>query len=252
MPVESLTESIEPGVAFADRGNHPPIDYPVFDIVGEDLFILMSYAVGQFALPTNDIEYSQRVCLTQKSSRGGQRMRHRGPQYWLWVNKRFPSRIHDERLKDGRLVEVQARVTPSGEVQTFVGIYAENGTLMHEEFHDRRCVEHLATALNWGVQRARTILLENQPFCAPHRAQLTLGPVIVDATVLALRRMEMTDHEERKLKMRDANAEYAAAKSAMLVLMRSSSIDPSIWDAHRARLQQAIDRRVNVLRNYLP
>ncbi|MFY0729846.1 hypothetical protein J1D76_13880 [Pseudomonas sp. NFX15] len=178
-------------------------------------------------------------------------MRHRGPQYWLWVNKRFPTRIHDERLKDGRLVEVQARVTLNREVQTFVGIYADNGALMHEEFHEQQGAERLEIALSWGIQRARSILLENEPFCAPHRPQLTLGPVIADETELALRRMEMTDHEERKLKMRDANAEYAAAKSAMLVLMRSSSIDPGSWDAHRVRLQQAIDRRVNVLRNFL-
>ncbi|MFY0727197.1 hypothetical protein [Pseudomonas sp. NFX15] len=179
-------------------------------------------------------------------------MRRRGPQFWLWVNNRLPTRIHDERLKDGRQVEVQVRVTFSGEVQTFIGIYANNGALMHEEFHDRRFFERLGTALNWGVQRARSILLESQPFCAPHHAQLTLGPVISDATVLALRRMEMTAHEERQLKMQDANVEYVAAKSAMLALMRTCSVEIGVWEAHRARLQQAIDRRVNVLRTYLP
>ena len=179
-------------------------------------------------------------------------MRRRGSQYWLWVNKQLPGRIHDESLRDGRQVEVQARITRRGGVQTFIGVYGDNGAPLHEEFHGRRRSARLDTALNWGVQRARTILLENEPFSAPHRPQLTLGTVITDTTVLALRRSEMTDQEAWKLKMRDANAEYTAAKLAMLTLMRSASIDQHVWDAHRVRLQQAIDRRVNLLRTCLP
>lgn len=178
-------------------------------------------------------------------------MRRRSPQFWLWMNKQFPTRIHEERLKDGRQVEVQARITHNQKVQIFVGVYHENGALMHEEYHDRQCLERLGSALSWGLQRARTILLESEPFCAPHRPQLTLGPVITDDAVLALRHSEMTEQERRKLKMRDANEEYAAAQSAMLTLMRSDSFDFGVWDAHRSRLQQAIDRRVNLLRTYL-
>ena len=135
-------------------------------------------------------------------------MRRRGSQYWLWVNKQLPGRIHDESLRDGRQVEVQARITRRGEVQTFIGVYGDNGAPLHEEFHGRRRSERLDTALNWGVQRARTILLENEPFSAPHRPQLTLGTVITDTTVLALRRSEMTAQAPSKLKMRDASAAY--------------------------------------------
>lgn len=178
-------------------------------------------------------------------------MRRRGSQFWLWVNKKLPTTIHEERLKDGRQVEVQARVTRNKEVQIFVGIYHENGTPMHEEFHDQQCLKKLDSALSWGLQRARSVLLESESFCAPHRAQLTLGPVITDDAVLALRRMEMTEQEQRMLKMLDANAEYAAAKSAMVTLMRSGSVGSDVWDAHRVRLQQAIDRRINLLRCYL-
>ncbi|MFU2325565.1 hypothetical protein [Pseudomonas sp. NFX98] len=179
-------------------------------------------------------------------------MRRRSPQFWLWMNKQLPTKMHEERLKDGRQVEIQARVSHSRKVQIFVGIYHENGVPMHEEFHDRQRLERLDSALNWGLQRARKILLEREPFRAPHRPQLTLGPVITDDAVLALRRLEMTEQEQRKLKMLDANAEYAAAKTAMLTLMRSDSVDSGVWDAHRVRLQQAIDRRINLLRTYLP
>ncbi|WP_338581505.1 hypothetical protein [Pseudomonas sp. MAG733B] len=178
-------------------------------------------------------------------------MRRRGPQFWLWVNKQFPTRIHEERLRDGRRVEIQSRVTHNKQVQIFVGIYHENGAPMREEFHDRPSSERLNSALSWGLQRARTILVESEPFCAPHRPQLTLGPVITDDAVLALRRMEMTKEEQRKLNMLDANAEYTAATLAMLTLMRSASVDFDVWEAHRVRLQQAIDRRVNLLRTYL-
>lgn len=178
-------------------------------------------------------------------------MRRRGPQFWLWVNKQFPTMIHEERLKDGRHVEVQARVTHNKEVQVFVGIYHANGAPMHEEFHERECLEPLISALSWGLERTRTILVESEPFCAPHRSQFTLSPVITDEAVLALRRREMTEDELRKLNMMDANAEYASAKLAMLSLMRSASCDADVWHARRVRLQQAIDRRVSLLRTYL-
>jgi hypothetical protein len=178
-------------------------------------------------------------------------MRRRGPQFWLWVNKKFPTRIHEERLKDGRYVEVQARVMHNQVVQVFVGIYQENGAPMHEEFHDREGLERLSSALKWGLQRALAILMESEPFCAPHRTRFTLGPVITDDAVLALRRREMTEQEQRKLDMLDADAEYVSAKMAMLTLMRSTSVDAHAWDAHRARLQQAIDRKISLLRTYL-
>lgn len=90
--------------------------------------------------------------------------------------------------------------------------------------------------------------MESEPFCTPHRPQITLGPVITDDAVLALRRLEMMEQEQCKLDMLDANAEYTSAKLAMLTLMRTASFDSGVSEAHRVRLQQAIDRRINLLR----
>lgn len=63
-------------------------------------------------------------------------------------NQPLPTRIHEERLKDGRRVEVQARVTHNKEVQIFVGIYYENGAPIHEELHNQECLERLGSALS--------------------------------------------------------------------------------------------------------
>jgi hypothetical protein len=63
--------------------------------------------------------------------------------------------------------------------------------------------------------------------------------------------MEMTERESLKLRSEDAWSEYLAAKAAMLVLMRSTRVDPSVWADHKERLRQAIDRRTCVQRAYL-
>jgi hypothetical protein len=75
--------------------------------------------------------------------------------------------------------------------------------------------------------------------------------VIVDEPTLALRRMEMTEREQLKLRSEDAWSEYLAAKTAMLELMRTTKVDPKVWADHKERLRQAIDRHVCVQRDYL-
>jgi hypothetical protein len=160
-------------------------------------------------------------------------------------------RTHEEVLASGEQIEVQARVSQEGRAQVFIGVYAANGWVICEEAQDRQVGEHLYTALKWGAQRAREIVADTQAFVAPHRVQLTLNPVITDDSVLALRRMEMTDHERLKLKSQDAWSEYLAAKTAMLALMRLTRVDPKVWADHKERLRQAIDRRVCVQRAYL-
>jgi hypothetical protein len=92
-------------------------------------------------------------------------------------------------------VEVRARMSHEGVTQVFIGIYDGHGVMLCEEFHDRDRDEPCCAVLKWGTQRARDILAETQGFVAPHRGQLTLGPVITDESVLALRRMEMSEHE---------------------------------------------------------
>ena len=64
-------------------------------------------------------------------------MRHRGAQFWLWLNKRLPVKTYEDVLGDGRQIEVQARITPQGMTQVFIGIYAANGSSICEEFHVR-------------------------------------------------------------------------------------------------------------------
>ena len=178
-------------------------------------------------------------------------MRRRGAQFWLWTNTRLPLHTHEEVLNDGVHIEVQARVNHGGITQVFVGVYGSNGWAIGEEFYDRRVGEHHCTALKWGTQRAREIVAGTQGFVAPHRVQLTLSTVITDESVLALRRMEMTERERLKLRSEDAWTEYRAAKTAMLALMRSTRVEPGMWADHKERLRQAIDRRACVQRAYL-
>jgi len=178
-------------------------------------------------------------------------MRHRGAKFWLWINRRIPARTHDEVLIDGVQVEVQARVSLEGITQVFIGVYDTAGWVICEEFHDRHTNEQCCLALKWGAQRAREIVMDSRKFVAPHKVQLTLGTVITDESVLALRRMEMNERETLKLRSNDAWAEYLAAKAAMLDLMRSTKVDAKVWAEHKERLKQAIDRRACVQRAYL-
>jgi len=201
--------------------------------------------------PTTYMANLSSLCLTPEMISGGETMRRRGAQFWLWTNSRLPLHTHEEVLGNGLQVEVQARISVEGVTQVFVGIYDDNGWAICEEFHDRRAGEHYCTALKWGAQRAREWLADTQAFVAPHRPQLTLSPVITDEPTLALRRMEMTDRERLKIRSEDAWSEYLAAKTAMLELMRTSKVDPRVWSDHKERLRQAIDRRVCVQRAYL-
>ncbi|CAI8762220.1 DUF4265 domain-containing protein [Pseudomonas sp. IT-P253] len=178
-------------------------------------------------------------------------MRRRGAKFWLWTNTRLPLHTYEEVLSNGVQVEVQARINHEGVSQVFIGLYTESGWAMCEESHDRGSGGYYCAALKWGIQRARELVADTQAFVAPHRAQLTLGAVIVDEPTLALRRMEMTERERLKLRSEDAWVEYLAAKTAMLELMRTTKVDPKVWSDHRERLWQAIDRRVCVQRDYL-
>jgi hypothetical protein len=180
-------------------------------------------------------------------------MRHRGAKFWLWLNKQLPVKTYEDALNDGRQIEVQARITLEGMTQVFIGIYDSRGVVVYEDFQDRSFREPLVSALRWGASRAREVILEMQPFSAPHRPQVTLSAVIVDDAILALRRMEMTESQRLKVRTDDAVAEYRAAHAAMLELMRSTtSVDPQVWAEHQERLRQAIDRRIWAQRSYLP
>ncbi|WP_085690555.1 MULTISPECIES: hypothetical protein [unclassified Pseudomonas] len=178
-------------------------------------------------------------------------MRRRGAQYWLWVDKRMPGKTHEDFLSDGRQIEVQARLTSQRMTQVFVGIYTAEGAAVCEAFQERLAGDTLSSAIEWGVQCARQIIVASEVFKAPHLPQFTLSPVILDDTKMALRRMEMCELERLKLQSQDAWEEYLAAKEAMLDLMRRPTVADNVWAEHKDRLQQAIDRRASIPRTYL-
>ncbi|WP_434624871.1 hypothetical protein J3P84_17855 [Pseudomonas sp. Z1-29] len=175
-------------------------------------------------------------------------MRRRSAAYWLWVNRRLAGRNHEEVLEDGTQVEVQARINQQSVTQLFICVYRPNGSVWVEEFHDRALREPLCQALEWGLARAGDIVAGSGCFKAPHKIQMTLGPLIRDECTLALRRMDMSDEERRNLKIRDAWAEYVHAKEAMLALMRSARVEADVWETQKRRLCEAIDRRASLAR----
>lgn len=61
-------------------------------------------------------------------------MRLRGGQCWAWADCKLPSKSHNESLSHGVEIEVQARLSRSGETQLFIGVYTQNGVMTAEEF----------------------------------------------------------------------------------------------------------------------
>lgn len=81
-------------------------------------------------------------------------MRNRGSVYWTWADPEIHFRNKDERLSDGTLLNVQVRTSKSGEVQLFLGVYGQQGTMLLEEAFDSRPGETMTQAMAWGFVRA--------------------------------------------------------------------------------------------------
>ncbi|WP_433588251.1 hypothetical protein [Pseudomonas koreensis] len=81
-------------------------------------------------------------------------MRTRGSTYWGWANPEIHFRNKDERLPDGTLLNVQVRTSKTGDVQLFLGVYGQFGTMLLEEAFDSRPGETMTQAMAWGFQRA--------------------------------------------------------------------------------------------------
>ncbi len=90
-------------------------------------------------------------------------MRRRGAVFWNWADPVLHSRIHDEVLDDGTLIDVQVRLSRTGTTQMFIGIYGGCGEALHEETYDARPGETMTRALAWGVGRARKLVCEGFP-----------------------------------------------------------------------------------------
>lgn len=82
-------------------------------------------------------------------------IRRRGDCFWAWGNASVHNRSHCETLADGSQIDVQVRLSPVGATQLFIGVYAPDGELVHEESFDSRPGETMTRAMALGVGRAR-------------------------------------------------------------------------------------------------
>ena len=80
-------------------------------------------------------------------------MRIRGEIFWKWADPVLHHRSHDEELDDGTTIDVQVRLSRTGQTQMFIGVYARSG-------------ESMTRALAWGVGRARRLATDQRPAVA--------------------------------------------------------------------------------------
>ncbi|MCY1411519.1 hypothetical protein D9M71_269070 [compost metagenome] len=84
-------------------------------------------------------------------------MRQRGSHYWDWADCQLNSRCHEETLGNGCTIDVQVRLSRQGVTQAFIGVYASDGRMLLEEYHDTRESETLTQAMHACVAWARTL-----------------------------------------------------------------------------------------------
>lgn len=87
-------------------------------------------------------------------------MRIRGDVFWDWADPTLHHRTHHETLSDGTNIDVQVRLSRTGDTQMFIGVYASGGMPLHEEAFNSRPNESMTRALAWGVGRARRVAIE--------------------------------------------------------------------------------------------
>lgn len=84
-------------------------------------------------------------------------MRLRGDIFWAWADPEIHNRTHDETLSNGTHIDVQVRLSRTGETQMFIGVYASGGMALHEETVNPSPGESMTRAMAWGVGRARQL-----------------------------------------------------------------------------------------------
>lgn len=84
----------------------------------------------------------------------------RGKTFWAWANPHLHCRTKDERLSDGAQVNVQVRLSGTGSVQLFLGLYASKGIMVHEDAFDSRAGQTMTQALEWGASRAKELWID--------------------------------------------------------------------------------------------
>ncbi|MFK3815706.1 hypothetical protein ACI2KG_03720 [Pseudomonas sp. NPDC089407] len=90
-------------------------------------------------------------------------MRIRGDVFWDWADPVLHHRTYDEELDDGTTIDVQVRLSRTGQTQMFIGVYAGCGMALHEEAFNSRPGESMTRALAWGVGRARRLATDQLP-----------------------------------------------------------------------------------------
>lgn len=90
-------------------------------------------------------------------------MKVRGQAFWGWADPVLQHRSHDEILDDGKLIEVQVRLSRTGSTQMFIGVYAPSGMALHEEAYNSRPGESMTRAMLWGVGLARKLATSGVP-----------------------------------------------------------------------------------------
>jgi len=82
-------------------------------------------------------------------------MRQRGEKYWEWVDAQQHSRSHAEELSNGKEIDVGVRLSTTGAIQVFIGVYDRSGEAVFEEYIRHSTADSLSEALLAGVERAR-------------------------------------------------------------------------------------------------
>lgn len=86
-------------------------------------------------------------------------MRNRGACFWAWTDTRLQTRTHDEQLDDGTEIDVQVRISRTGGIQMFLGVYQQEGIVLAEEVYENLPGQTVARALVYGTKRARAIAM---------------------------------------------------------------------------------------------
>ncbi|MFF7061567.1 hypothetical protein [Pseudomonas sp. NPDC008258] len=84
-------------------------------------------------------------------------MRHRGAVFWAWADPSLLHHSHEEILVDVARLDVQVRLSRTGDTQLFIGIYERSGLARIEEAYAKRPGETVTRAMVWGADRGRSL-----------------------------------------------------------------------------------------------
>jgi len=84
-------------------------------------------------------------------------MRHRGAVFWAWADPALQHRSHEEVLHDGAKLDIQVRLSRTGDTQLFIGIYDPSGLARIEEAYTKRPGETVTRAMAWGAGSGRVL-----------------------------------------------------------------------------------------------